>query len=49
MWAVDNARIESRYVKLLKYICDYVTMMVKIDKDVKTDEILIEKSYQKTI
>jgi len=47
MRSLDNSKIDSRYKKLLKYIYDHATASVKIDEDLKTDQIHIEEGIRR--
>jgi hypothetical protein len=44
--ALQNARIDSRYIKLIKYIYENATMDVRMDDDRKTNKIKIEKGVR---
>lgn len=44
--ALDNARVDSRYSDLMKYIYEKATSTIKIDNDTKTKQIKLERGVR---
>lgn len=44
--AMDNARIDTRYSRLIEYIYKKATIQMIIDEDTTTDKIKVEKGIR---